>query len=108
SDPPHQLPRAHGIAPVAQLQVKQLLSQRPGPNLIPVRRLHPVREFPILLFSGVRVLATARFAVRVPAVPRILVRTEHVERLALSAARAFLHPSTLLSVSFSASISSIL
>src|SRR5690606_13909157 len=108
SHPPHQLPRARGIAPVANLQVQQLLSQRPGPNLVTVRRLHPIREFPIPLVVGVRVRATARFAVRVPAVPRSLVRAEHVERLALAAALAFLHPNTLLNVSFSASISSIL
>src|SRR5690606_14895047 len=91
SHPPHQLSRARGIAPVANLQVKQLLSQRPGPNLLTALRLHPVREFPIPLVVGVRVLATARFAVRVPAVPRSLVRAEHVERLALAATLAFLH-----------------
>src|SRR5690606_34503371 len=91
SHPPHQLTRARGIAPVANLQVEQLLSQWPGPNLVTVRGLHPVRAFPIPLVVGVRVLATARFAVRVPAVPRSLVRAEHVERLALAAALAFLH-----------------
>src|SRR5690606_4299367 len=87
SEPPRQLPRAHGIAPVARLQVKQLLSQRTGPNLVTVRRLRPAREFPITLLAGVRVLATASFAVRVSAVLRLLERTEHVEWLALSAAR---------------------
>src|SRR5690606_23280000 len=90
SHPPHQLPRARGIAPVANLQVQQLLSQRPGPNLVTVRRLHPIREFPIPLVVGVRVRATARFAVRVPAVPPALGRTEHFKRPALAAARAFL------------------
>src|SRR5690606_7091398 len=91
SHPPHQFSRTRGIAPVAHLQVEQRLSQRTGPNLVTVRRLHPIREFPVALVVGVRVRATARLAVRVPTVPPALGRTEHFKRPALAAALAFLH-----------------